>query len=63
MAMEYVPGIKITDEKILEAGLDPVDISVKMSRGIPRTTMSSRVLSDDPHPGNVCVEKDEQGKA
>ena len=32
LAMEFVPGIKITDkDSILKAGLDPVDISVKMA--------------------------------
>lgn len=32
LAMEYVPGIKVTDkDTIIAAGLDPVEISVKMA--------------------------------
>jgi hypothetical protein len=53
---------KITGrEKILEAAFGSGRYKRQDVRGTPRTTMSSRILSD-PHPGKY-VEKDEQGKA
>ena len=58
LTMEYVDSIKLTDEAALRAnGLDAKKLAKKVVDIFLTQLLRSGVLHCDPHPGNMCVDK------
>lgn len=59
LAMEYIPGTKITDIASLDAmGLDRERIVAKVHRVFFKMLLKDSIFHADPHPGNISVTSD-----
>lgn len=59
LAMEYIPGTKITDIASLNAmGLDRERIVAKVHRVFFKMLLKDSIFHADPHPGNISVTSD-----
>ncbi|ELY44587.1 ABC1 kinase family protein [Natronorubrum sulfidifaciens] len=56
VAMEYVEGTKITDDRALaEVGIEPTEMATLIARTYLRMGLVDGVFQADPHPGNLAV--------
>jgi len=59
VAMEYVEGRKITDERALAAvGIEPTEMATLIARTYLKMGLIDGVFHADPHPGNLSVTDD-----
>lgn len=64
LTTEFIHGVKISNKQALaEAGLSLHDIDNKLVRCFADQIFHSGHVHADPHPGNLYVRKDKQGKA
>ncbi len=59
VAMEYVDGNKITDDRALEAvGIGPTEMATLIAHTYLKMSLVDGVFHADPHPGNLAVTDD-----
>ncbi|MGC9191532.1 MAG: ABC1 kinase family protein [Conexivisphaera sp.] len=59
LVMEYVPGIKVTDVRGIEAaGIDRRRLANRLARLFLGMVLSGEAFHADPHPGNISVAPD-----
>ncbi|SIR75850.1 ABC1 kinase family protein [Natronorubrum thiooxidans] len=59
VAMEYVEGTKITDDRALAAaGVEPTEMATLIARTYLQMGLVDGVFQADPHPGNLAVTDD-----
>ncbi|KAM7283378.1 putative aarF domain-containing protein kinase 5 [Ixodes scapularis] len=64
LTMEFIDGVKISDlQGIRRLGLDLADVDRKMVAAFAEQLFHTGFVHADPHPGNVFVQKGEDGKA
>ncbi|XP_022107730.1 uncharacterized aarF domain-containing protein kinase 5-like [Acanthaster planci] len=64
LTSEFVQGCKVNDkEGIIGMGLSPADVNSKLIRGFCEQIFHSGFVHGDPHPGNVFVQKGDDGRA
>eukprot|EP01053_Blabericola_migrator_P007484 Blabericola_migrator_1__7483@NODE_381_length_9180_cov_88_545814_g304_i0_p1_GENE_NODE_381_length_9180_cov_88_545814_g304_i0NODE_381_length_9180_cov_88_545814_g304_i0_p1_ORF_typecomplete_len1318_score281_16ABC1/PF03109_16/2_4e32Betalactamase/PF00144_24/3_9e23Betalactamase/PF00144_24/58Betalactamase/PF00144_24/43WaaY/PF06176_11/3_1e14RIO1/PF01163_22/1_1e04RIO1/PF01163_22/5_1e11RIO1/PF01163_22/4_2e03Kdo/PF06293_14/1e06APH/PF01636_23/9_4e05APH/PF01636_23/4_2e03Pkinase_Tyr/PF07714_17/0_16YrbLPhoP_reg/ len=64
MVMEFIDGFKVTDKvKLAEYGVDVDKLCCDITRSFAYQIHMDGLFNGDPHPGNIMVKIDEEGKA